>query len=84
VRAARVRPQRREGDLARRALLQEELVPIVEKEDAERAVENPARLLRDEPVRGVLAVVADDVVLVVLWSTEAREAEAEADRSSGM
>jgi hypothetical protein len=45
---------------------QEKFVVLVEEKDAERAVEQASGLVRDEPVRGVLAVVPDDVVLLVL------------------
>lgn len=47
-------------------MLQEELVVRAEEEDAERSVEQAAGLFGDEPVRRVLAVVSNDVILLIL------------------
>mmetsp|Transcript_14506 Transcript_14506/g.43587 ORF Transcript_14506/g.43587 Transcript_14506/m.43587 type:complete len:789 (-) Transcript_14506:136-2502(-) len=65
VRAARVRPHVREGDLVRRALLQQELALLVEQEDAEGAVQDAALRRRVEAMHLVLGLVAHDAVVLV-------------------
>jgi len=49
-----------------RALLEQELVVGVEEEDAEGAVQHAARLLLDEAVRGILAVMPHDGIAPIL------------------